>query len=277
MKTTKRWRIREIIIVLVMLVISFIWLYPVLWPVFSAFKTSQEMYASGYHLWPNTWIFDNFVRAWDSANFSRYLTNSLVYSVASTAVSVFVSAFAGYSLARYRFPGHRVISVLIIAFLFIPTATSILPIFDLIDQLGLLNTMAGVTLALVGGVGFNTLLFRGFFAALPQELFDAAALDGAGFVRQFRLTLPLVKPIVATTAILGFTSSWQEYFVPLVFTLGTPELRTVSVGLRAFTQQFSVDLSGFAAGVTISMLPIIVVFIFFQRYFIDGLAGAIKD
>ncbi|MEN0021963.1 MAG: carbohydrate ABC transporter permease [Microbacterium sp.] len=277
MKTIKRWRVREILVVLVMLGISFIWLYPVLWPVFSAFKTSQEMYASGYHLWPNTWIFDNFVRAWDSANFSRYLTNSLVYSIASTAISVLVSAFAGYSLARYRFPGHRVISILIIAFLFIPTATSILPIFDLIDQIGLLNTMAGVTLALVGGVGFNTLLFRGFFSALPQELFDAAALDGAGFVRQFRLTLPLVKPIVATTAILGFTSSWQEYFVPLVFTLGTPELRTVSVGLRAFTQQFSVDLSGFAAGVTISMIPIIAVFIFFQRYFIDGLAGAIKD
>lgn len=277
MTTVRRVRIRDIVIVLIMLGISFIWLYPVLWPVFSAFKTSQEMYASGYHLWPSTWIFDNFVRAWDSASFSRYLFNSVVYSLASTALSVLVSAFAGYSLARYRFPGHTVLSVLILAFLFIPTATSILPIFDLIDQIGLLNTMSGVTLALVGGVGFNTLLFRGFFAALPQELFDAAALDGAGFVRQFRLTLPLVKPIVATTAILGFTSSWQEYFVPLVFTLGSPELRTVSVGLRAFTQQFSVDLSGFAAGVTLSMLPIIAVFIFFQRYFIDGLAGAIKD
>lgn len=277
MKTRRRWRISEILILLVMLGISFIWLYPVLWPVFSAFKSSQEMYSAGYHLWPENWIFDNFIRAWDSASFSRYLFNSVVYSVASTALSVLVSAFAGYSLARYRFPGHKLISVLILAFLFIPTATSILPIFDLIDQLGLLNTMAGVTLALIGGVGFNTLLFRGFFAALPQELFDAAALDGAGFVRQFRLTLPLVKPIVATTAILGFTSSWQEYFVPLVFTLGSPELRTVSVGLRAFTQQFSVDLSGFAAGVTLSMIPIIAVFIFFQRHFIDGLAGAIKD
>jgi raffinose/stachyose/melibiose transport system permease protein len=152
-----------------------------------------------------------------------------------------------------------------------------LPVFDLIDQIGLLNTMLGVTLALVGGVGFNTLLFQGYFAALPQDLFDAAQVDGAGFLQQFGLTFPLVKPIIATTSILGFTSAWQEYFLPLVFTLGTPELRTVSVGLRAFTQQFSVDLSGFAAGVTLSMIPVILVFAFFQRYFIDGLAGAIKS
>jgi ABC-type glycerol-3-phosphate transport system permease component len=273
----RRPRVREVIIVLVLLVVSFFWLYPFLWPVFSAFKSSSEMYAAGYQLWPQTWVLDNFGRAWDQASFSRYLFNSIVYSVVSTALSVLVSALAGYSLARYRFPGHRVIGALILAFLFIPTATSILPIFDLIDQLGLLNTMLGVILALTGGLGFSTLLFRGYYAALPQELFDAAALDGAGFVRQFRMTFPLVKPVIATTAILGFTSSWQEYFVPLVFTLGDPDLRTVSVGLRAFTQQFSVDLSGFAAGVTLSMIPIVLVFAFFQRYFIDGLAGAIKD
>ncbi|MCA0294459.1 MAG: carbohydrate ABC transporter permease [Actinobacteria bacterium] len=277
MKAIRRLRLREVIVIIAMLALSLFWLYPFLWPVFSAFKSSQEMYAAGYQLWPKEWIFDNFVRAWDSANFSRYLLNSVVYSVVSTALSVGVSAFAGYSLARYRFPGHRFIELLILAFLFIPTATSILPIFDLIDQLGLLNTMPGIILALTGGVGFSTLLFRGFYSALPQELFDAAALDGAGFVWQFRLSFPLVKPVIATTAILGFTSSWQEYFIPLVFTLGNPDLRTVSVGLRAFTQQFSVDLSGFAAGVTLSMLPIIAVFAFFQRYFIDGLAGAIKD
>lgn len=272
-----RLRVRDVIVVVVMLGVSFIWLYPFLWPVFSSFKTSKEMYGAGYHLWPQNWILENYGRAWTNANFSRYLLNSVVYSVASTAISVAVSAFAGYSLARYRFPGNRLVTLMILAFLFLPTATSILPIFDLIDQIGLLNTMLGVIIALVGGVGFNTLLFQGYFASLPQDLFDAAQVDGAGFLQQFALTFPLVKPIIATTAILGFTAAWQEYFLPLVFTLGTPELRTVSVGLRAFTQQFSVDLSGFAAGVTLSMIPVILVFVFFQRYFIDGLAGAIKS
>jgi raffinose/stachyose/melibiose transport system permease protein len=262
---------------MVMLVVSFIWLYPFLWPVFSAFKSSEEMYASGYSLWPAAWTLDNFSRAWTQANFSTYLINSLFYSVATTATSVLVSASAGYALARYRFPGSRILRLLILALLFLPTATSILPIFDLIQALGLLNTIFGVTLALIGGLGFSTLLFLGYFAAVPQDLFDAGAMDGAGFVRQFRLVLPLSKPIIATTAILAFTASWQEYFVPLVFTLGNPSLRTVSVGLRSFTQQYSVDLSGFAAGATISMIPIIIVFVLMQRYFIDGLAGAIKE
>ena len=143
--------------------------------------------------------------------------------------------------------------------------------------LHLLNTPLAVILALTGGVGFSTLLFRGYFRSIPQELFDAAAIDGANFVKQFLLVFPLASPIIATTVILTFASSWQDYFTPLVFTLGNPNLRTVSVGLRAFTQQFSVDISGFAAAETISMIPIIIVFIIFQRQFVNGLAGAIKE
>ncbi|TDD63239.1 carbohydrate ABC transporter permease [Kribbella antibiotica] len=274
---TQRWTPRSVLLVVVLLAVSFIYLYPFLWPVFSSFKSSNEMYTAGFKLWPEHWTGENYGRAWTTANFSRYLFNSVFYSTASTAITVIASALAGYTLARYKFPGSRVIGVLILAFLFMPTATSVLPIFELIQTIGLLNTVWGVLLALTGGVGFSTLLFRGYFSAIPQELFDAAAIDGAGFFRTFRLIFPLAKPIIATTAILGFTSSWQEYFVPLIFTLGNPELRTVSVGLRAFTQQYSVDLSGFAAAVTLSMVPIVAVFLFFQRYFIEGLAGAVKD
>ncbi|WP_432973732.1 carbohydrate ABC transporter permease [Dactylosporangium sp. CA-233914] len=272
-----RWTPASIVVTIVLLAVSFLWLYPFLWPVFSAFKSSQEMYNAGFSLWPQQWTGENFGRAWSTASFSRYLINSVIYSVSSTALTVVAAALAGYALARYRFPGGRLLNILILGFLFMPTATSILPVFDLIDSIGLLNTIWGVILALTSGVGFSTLLFRGYFAAIPQELFDAAAIDGAGFLRTFRHIFPLTRPIIATTAILGFTSSWQEYFVPLIFTLGNPELRTVSVGLRAFTQQYSVDISGFAAAVTLSMIPIVLVFVFFQRYFVEGLAGAIKD
>ncbi|GAA1677210.1 carbohydrate ABC transporter permease [Kribbella yunnanensis] len=274
---TQRWTPRSVLLVVVLLVVSFIYLYPFLWPVFSSFKSSNEMYTAGSKLWPEHWTTENYGRAWTTANFSRYLFNSVFYSTASTALTVMSAALAGYTLARYKFPGSRLIGMMILAFLFMPTATSVLPVFELIQTIGLLNTVWGVLLALTGGVGFSTLLFRGYFGAIPQELFDAAAIDGAGFFRTFRLIFPLAKPIIATTAILGFTSSWQEYFVPLIFTLGDPDLRTVSVGLRAFTQQYSVDLSGFAAAVTLSMVPIVAVFLFFQRYFIEGLSGAVKD
>lgn len=277
MKKINRFSRLNIIVTIILLVVCFLWLYPFLWPIFSAFKTSKEMYSAGYHLWPVNWTVENFDRAWSKAQFSRYLFNSIFYSVSSTGLSVFVSAITGYTLARYKFWGSQFLQILIIALLFLPTATSILPVFDLMQVLNLLNTPWAVILALTGGLGFSTLLFRGYFRSIPQELFDAAAIDGANFVRQFLLVFPLASPIIATTVILTFASSWQDYFTPLVFTLGNPNLRTVSVGLRAFTQQYSVDISGFAAAETISMIPIIIVFIIFQRQFVNGLAGAIKE
>jgi ABC-type glycerol-3-phosphate transport system permease component len=261
---------------IILIVVCIFWLYPFVWPIFSAFKSSGEMFRSGWHLWPKVWTVENFVRAWSKAQFNRYMINSIVYAISSTAISVGVSSMAGYVLARYKFPGSRFLQILIMAMIFLPTATSILPVFDLMQRLKLLNTPYAIILALSGGVGFAAILFQGYFKNIPQDLYDAAMVDGANFFQQFRLVLPLAKPIIATNVIMGFNSAWQEYFTPLVFTLGKPELRTLSVGLRAFTGQFSMDISGFAAATTISIVPIIIVFIIFQRQFVNGLAGAVK-
>ncbi len=257
-------------------VICIFWLYPFFWPIFSAFKMPKEMYNAGYHLWPKQWTLENFARAWSKAHFSRYMINSIIYSVTSTAISVIASALAGYALARYNFPGRKFLKGLIMAMVFLPTSTSILPVFDLMQRLHLLNTPFAVILALSGGVGFSTILFEGYFQNIPHDLYDAAMVDGASFFQQLKLILPLANPIIATSVILGFNSAWQEYFIPLVFTLGKPNLRTLSVGLRSFTGQYSSDISGFAAATTISIIPIIIVFIIFQRQFIDGLAGSVK-
>jgi ABC-type glycerol-3-phosphate transport system permease component len=276
-KKLSRFERLNLITSIILIVVCLIWLYPFLWPIFSAFKSSGEMFRAGWRLWPEHWTLDNFVRAWSKAQFSRYLINSVVYSVSSTFISVIVSAMAGYVLARYKFPGSRFLQLLILATLFLPTATSILPVFDLMQKLGILNTPFAVILALSGGVGFSAVLFQGYFRNIPQDLYDAAMVDGASFFQQFRLVLPLARPIIATSVILGFNASWQDYFTPLVFTLGNPSLRTLSVGLRAFTGQFTVDISGFAAATTISMIPIILVFLIFQNQFVNGLAGAVKE
>jgi raffinose/stachyose/melibiose transport system permease protein len=275
-KRMNRFTRLNVITTIILIGISLLWIYPFIWPIFSAFKNSGEMFKAGWRLWPQVWTLDNFVRAWSKARFNIYLWNSILYAVSSTTLSVFVSALAGYTLARYKFPGSRFLELLILAMLFLPTATSILPIFDLMQRLGLLNTRLAVILALSGGVGFSAVLFQGYFRSIPHDLYDAATVDGAGFLQQFWLILPLARPIIATSVILGFNSAWQDYFTPLVFTLGKPELRTLSVGLRAFTGQFTVDISGFAAATTISMVPIIIVFIIFQRQFVNGLAGAVK-
>ena len=275
-KNLSRFDRLNLITSVILLIVCVFWLYPFVWPIFSSFKSSAEMFRAGWHLWPEHWTLDNFVRAWTKAQFNRYLLNSVVYAVCSTSISVFASALAGYVLARYKFPGSRFLQFLILAMLFLPTATSILPVFDLMQKLGILNTPFAVILALSGGVGFSAVLFQGYFKNIPQDLYDAAMVDGASFLQQFALVLPLARPIIATTVILGFNAAWQDYFTPLVFTLGKPELRTLSVGLRAFTGQYSVDISGFAAATTISMVPIIIVFIIFQRQFVNGLAGAVK-
>jgi ABC-type glycerol-3-phosphate transport system permease component len=275
-KNLNRFARLNLITSVILVVVCLIWLYPFVWPIFSSFKSSDEMFRAGWRLWPQHWTLDNFIRAWSKAQFNRYLLNSVLYAVTSTAISVIVSALAGYVLARYKFPGSRFLQLLILAMLFLPTATSILPVFDLMQKLGILNTPFAVILALSGGVGFSSVLFQGYFRNIPQDLYDAAMVDGASFLQQFRLVLPLARPIIATSVILGFNSAWQDYFTPLVFTLGRPELRTLSVGLRAFTGQYTVDISGFAAATTISMVPIIIVFVLFQRQFVNGLAGAVK-
>jgi raffinose/stachyose/melibiose transport system permease protein len=135
-------------------------------------------------------------------------------------------------------------------------------------------------IAVMGGAGNTTsiLLMTGYFNRLPKELEEAAVLDGAGFVTLFsRVMLPLARPIMATIILLTFLNSWNNFFIPLVFTFSQPDLRTLSVGMLAFVGQHSTDWSGMAAGATISLLPVMILFLFMQRYYVEGLAGAVKS
>ena len=268
----------NLIAVVLLAVIGFFWVYPFLWVVFASFKTPSEMFSAGATLLPENWDFGNFVRAWDKASFSTYFLNTVLYASAATLIEVFKSSMCGYVLGRYRFPGRAILLGIITATLFIPIASIILPQFKLVQSLGLLNTRSGVILALSGGAGaLYVLLFTGFFQTLPDELFDSARIDGASFWQTFRLMLPLAKPIIATVVIFQFMSTWNEFNIPLVFTLGRPDLRNMAVGMYAFRGEYSVDWTGFAAGTAISIIPVLLVFFAFQGYFVRGLAGAVKQ
>ncbi len=259
-----------------LLLVLLAWMYPFIWLVFASFKLPLDLFKSGASLLPKVWTLENYARAWVQAHFSSYFFNSAYYSVAATFLSVFIAGMCGYVLARYKFPGSRLLYALILAVLFLPTAASVIPVFTLMKNIKLTNTPYAVILAMTGGGGLTTLLFVGYFKNIPQDLYDAATMDGANFIQQFGLVLPLAKPIIATTAIFTFMASWNEFFMPLIFTLSTPKLRTLAVGLRAFQGEFSFDWSGFAAATVISVLPIILVFILFQQYFVNGLSGSVK-
>lgn len=268
----------NLIAMAVLLLIGLIWVYPFLWVLGAAFKGQREMFTAGAALLPQEWVFDNFARAWTKAKFSQYFANTLLYAVAATLIELVKSAMCGYVLARYRFPGRNLIYGVILATLFIPIASVIIPQFVLVKALGLLNTRTGVILALSGGTGaLYVLLFTGFFSSIPEDIFDSAKIDGAGFLDTFRLVLPLTRPVIATVVIFQFTQTWNEFNIPLIFTLGKPELRSLAVGMYAFQGEYSFDWTGFAAGTVIAVVPVLIVFLAFQSYFVRGLAGAVKE
>jgi raffinose/stachyose/melibiose transport system permease protein len=258
--------------------IGFIWVYPFLWSISASFKTELGVFTSGAALIPQPFDFSNFPRAWVQAGFGEYFLNTFIYSVASTAIEVVKCALCGYVLARYRFPGRDLLYRLVVATLFIPVASIIIPQFTLISNLGLLNSRAGVVLALSGAAGaLYVLFFTSFFQGIPEELFEAAKLEGASFVRTFLLVLPLARPVIAVVCIFQFLASWNDFTIPLILTLSQPHLRNLAVGMFAFQGANSTDWTGFAAGTVMAFVPVLVVFLIFQRDFVKGLAGAVKE
>ncbi len=281
--TEARWwfsgnRPRLIITTLVLLPICFVWIYPFLWTVSAALKSNGEIFA-GLGLIPKSLEWSNFPRAWTQANIGRYFINTVIITASSVLIVVVTTSMMGYVLGRYRFPGKRIVVGILVATVFLPQGYTIIPVFELINGLGLSGSLLGVILGTSGGSPIIfILLFTGYFSRLPGELEEAAIIDGAGFFRVFwQVMLPLAKPIIATVAIMQTLHAWNDFLLPLVLTLARPDLRTLAVGIYAFRGEFFVDWGGMAAAATISILPIIVLFLFMQRYFVEGIAGAVKQ
>ncbi len=272
-RATKSWIVHVLLVVMCL-----IWSYPFLWMASAGFKTQQEMFAGGLHLIPHKPTIDNIIRAWDSAQFDTYFLNTVIVTLANVFLVIMISSAAGYGLGRGRMPGKKVIIALLVATMFLPKSVTMIPMFNLITDLGLNNTLAGViaALALPAHVA-PILLFFGFFSGVPKELEEAAVMDGATFSFIFaKIMMPLAKPLIATVGIFNFVGAWNAFLMPLILTLNKPELRTLGVGMYSFFGEDAIDWTGLSAGALITVVPIIVVFLFFQKYFIRGLEGAIK-
>jgi ABC-type glycerol-3-phosphate transport system permease component len=268
---------REVVTTLVLLPICFLWLYPFLWMVSASLKTDSEIFGS-VDLIPEVPQWENYARAWYEANIGPYFWNTVIITVASVAIVTVTTAMIGYVLGRYSFPGKRIIVVAFIATLFLPEGYTIIPVFELISRLGLSGSLWGVILAESGGAHVIMIfLFAGYFRQLPNELEEAAKLDGAGFIRTFwQVMLPLAKPAIATAVILSLMRVWNSFLIPLVLTLARPDLRTLAVGVYSFQGENLSDWSGMAAASTISLLPIVLIFLLLQKYFVEGIAGAVR-
>lgn len=264
---------------LVLLTLGLLWIYPFFWMASAAFKGERNIFAAPLRLLPAEPTLRNFGRAWTVAHFDRYLVNTLVITAGTVVLTLLIVTLAGYVIGRYDFAGRRPLVAILAASLFVPPGYIIVPLFEVARGLGLLNTYTGVILAEAGSpqMGVFVLLAAGYFSRLPKELAEAAQIDGCGFFGTFRrVMLPLAAPIVVTICIMQTIFAWNSFLIPLVFTLSTPDLRPLSVGMYAFQGEFSQDWTATAAGGVIGIVPILIVFLLLQRYFIAGVAGAIK-
>ncbi len=247
-------QVKYLIITIAFIIFSFFWIYPLLWVLSASFKTDFEIWG-GLGLIPDRLVWENFERAWFGANMGRYFFNTLIITVVSVIIVVVTTGMFGYVIGRYSFPGKKILIGILIATIFIPQGYTIIPVFDLLNNLNISKNLIGLTLATAGHTPvIYILLFAGYFSRVPVELEEAAKMDGAGFVRTFvSIMLPLTKPVVATVSILQVLHAWNDFLLPVVITLGNPDIRTLSVGVYAFKGEYFVDWSGMAAASVITI------------------------
>lgn len=285
--TSTRRRIRPsvlagtAIINLVLLAIAVVTLVPLAYTLFSSFKPVDEIISSGARLLPEHWTIDNYVNALQKGNFGLYFVNSTIIAVAVTVLGAVSASVVGYLLARRLIPFGRTIQAVFAATLFIGLGTTTLyPRLVIAQHLGLSNLGGIILIELSTGLVVHTFLVTAYCQTLPVELEDAARVDGAGLARSFVfIVFPLLRPIVTTVALLSFQGAWNAFQVPYVFTLGAEQFRTVIVGLYALrsTESGGQAYDLMLAGAMLVILPIVILFVIFQKYFIRGMnEGALK-
>jgi multiple sugar transport system permease protein len=244
----------------------------------TAFKPHAYVLEIPPKLIPDPLTLDNFVEAWTSNNFGRYFLNSAIVTTASTIISVTLSAMLGFVFARYEFPGRRVLFGALLFTLMVPGLVLLIPQFVLARNLGLLNSLWGLVIVYATlNLGLNTFLLRGFFAAMPAEIFDAASVDGAGPWRIFRsVAIPLAGPGLATVTIFSFLASWDEFTWAIV-TISDKDLYTLPVAIRLFQRANGTEWGLVFAASLIAMIPVLILFVTLQRYIVSGaFQGAMK-
>lgn len=247
---------------------------PFLWMVTASLKEPGSIFSYQRPWWqdwvPTQFVWQNYVQAWNAVPFARFYLNSIFVSVSITAGQVVTSAFSAYAFARLEFPGRDKIFFAYLATIMVPGAVTMIPVFILLRYLGWIDSYKSVILPGIF-TAYGTFLLRQFFLTLPKDLEDAAKIDGCSYFGIFwRIILPLSKPALATLTTFTFMGSWLNFMWPLIV-LNTHELFTLPVGLSYFQSLHHTDWSLLMAGSLMMILPILIVFIVNQRYFVEGI------
>ena len=273
----RRIRPGRVALELLVVLLCLAWLSPFYLLVINTFKTMPEISAGPISL-PESLRLDAYTRAWKEAHLGDYYKNSLIIASVSVVISVGVSSLAAYAFSRMRFVGKQALFFFLLAGVMLPLQVVLVPLYRLLSGLDMLSSYRGmIALYVAFTIPFGVFILTGFFKSVPVEIEEAALIDGCSWFQAYRrIALPLAAPGLVTMIILEFIWFWNEYLVALTF-IQKEAMRTVMLGVMVMANTFQLDFSKLTAGIVISVVPPIVVYIFFQRYLIRGLtAGALK-
>ncbi len=262
----------SVVVILGVVVVPFLWIF------LASFRPSSDLIRSNPSFGLGDLSLANYQNLQQAAQYFTYLTNSVIVSLISTIVSIILALLAAYSVYRTRYPGRRPLYLALIITYVFPGVVLLIPLYQLLGKVGLINNLFSLVIVNVTFTApFSVWLMRGFFGAIPAGIEEAASIDGASRMRiLFSIVLPLTAPGIAAAAIFSFVWSWTEYMFASAFIVDEGR-KTLPVGLGAFIQQYNIDWGLLAAAAVATALPVIVIFAFIGRYFVEGLtAGAEK-
>ena len=274
MKHTKKALFFRLLWYIIMILVSLVFCFPVLYLIFTGFKTPQETVAFPPTLIPKKWTLSAYEEGLSSGIFSKYLLNSIFVSGMVVIGTVSSAALVGFGFARLRSRMKNFLFMLVLATMMIPSSVTLIPVYSIYSKIGWIDTYLPLIVpAFTGGGAFSIFLIKQFFEAIPNELVESSKIDGAGWFTIFwKMFLPNSKPVLLVVTIFAFVNSWNDFFVPLIFLIN-PEKFTVAIGLNTFKNSYgaAMDIAPLMAMATLSVLPILLLFVFAQKYFVQGI------
>lgn len=272
----KKWKIGHIIAAIAIIAGGLIMIYPLLWMVMSSFKENNEIFDQASSLWPEVFHFENYANGWKGfagISFGKFFTNSLFITVIGTIGSVFSSAFIAFGFARLKFKGRKVWFTCMLLTMMLPFQIIMIPQYLIFNKLGWVGTFLPMIVPHFFGGAFFIFLIIQFIYGIPKDMDEAAKIDGCSYYGIFfRIILPLIVPALVTCAIFSFMWKWDDFMGPLLY-LNRPTTYTVSLALKMFADPTSLsDWGAMFAMATLSVLPVFLIFVFFQKYLVEGIS-----
>ncbi|KQX51105.1 carbohydrate ABC transporter permease [Paenibacillus sp. Soil724D2] len=253
-------------------------LFPFYWMLVTSLKDRQEIYSGKLTLWPKNLTFANYIDTFQNSSFPHYFMNSFIVSMSSSILVLIVSILGGYSMARYSFRGKKLFLISFLATQMIPVMVILVPLFITFSHLHLLNKLPSLIITYTAmNIPFCLLTMSSFFQRIPVSLEEAALIDGCNkFQTMIKIILPIMRPGIVATLVFAFTGAWNDLFFGVMFT-NSESTKTVPVGLSSFVQKFDINWGQMSAAGILSLIPVVIMFAFAQKYIVSGLTeGAVK-